>query len=49
MSTQKISIRCLTIAKFVPFKKKNTKWWFSVLDIVGILNNESDYAKNHNY
>ena len=28
---------------------ENSKWWFSVLDIVGVLNNEDDYAKNRNY
>ncbi len=26
-----------------------SKWWFSVLDIVGVLNDESDYTKNRNY
>jgi cell filamentation protein len=25
------------------------KWWFSVLDIVGVLNQEQDYAKTRNY
>ncbi|MEY2924737.1 MAG: hypothetical protein RLZZ337_1285 [Bacteroidota bacterium] len=25
------------------------KWWFSVLDIVGVLNEEPDYAKTRNY
>jgi len=25
------------------------KWWFSVLDVVGALNGESDYAKTRNY
>lgn len=25
------------------------KWWFSVLDVVGILNEESDYTKTRNY
>jgi cell filamentation protein len=25
------------------------KWWFSVLDIVGVLRGESDYQKNRNY
>lgn len=25
------------------------KWWFSVLDIVAVLRNESDYTKNRNY
>ena len=28
---------------------ENAKWWFSVLDIVGVLRNESDYQKNRNY
>lgn len=27
----------------------HAKWWFSVLDIVGILNEESDYNKIRNY
>ena len=27
----------------------NSKWWFSVLDIVGVLRGESDYNKNRNY
>ena len=27
----------------------NSKWWFSVLDIVGVLRDESDYTKNRNY
>jgi cell filamentation protein len=27
----------------------NSKWWFSVLDIVGVLRDESDYEKNRNY
>lgn len=27
----------------------NNKWWFSVLDIIGVLNQEDDYAKNRNY
>ncbi len=27
----------------------HAKWWFSVLDIVGVLRNESDYQKNRNY
>jgi cell filamentation protein len=26
-----------------------SKWWFSVLDIVGVLNDENDYAKIRNY
>ncbi|GHT01647.1 hypothetical protein AGMMS49525_03080 [Bacteroidia bacterium] len=29
--------------------EENTKWWFSLLDIVGVLNDENDYNKNRNY
>jgi cell filamentation protein len=28
---------------------EHTKWWFSVLDIVGVLNEETDYYKSRNY
>ena len=28
---------------------KHSKWWFNVLDIVGVLNEEPDYAKVRNY
>jgi cell filamentation protein len=28
---------------------ENSKWWFSVLDIVGVLNEEADYTKVRNY
>ena len=27
----------------------DSKWWFSVLDIVGVLNDQDDYQKNRNY
>lgn len=27
----------------------NAKWWFSVLDITGVLREEADYQKNRNY
>ena len=29
--------------------EENAKWWFSVVDIVGILNEEDDYTKAGNY
>ena len=29
--------------------EENSKWWFSVLDIVGVLNDQNDYQKNRNY
>ena len=28
---------------------ERAKWWFSVLDIVGVLNRQDDYTKNRNY
>ena len=28
---------------------EQSKWWFSVLDIVGVLNAQDDYTKNRNY
>ena len=28
---------------------ENSKWWFSVLDIIGVLNQQDDYAKSRNY
>ena len=27
----------------------NSKWWFSVLDIIGAINNQNDYQTNRNY
>ncbi|MDR0729527.1 MAG: Fic family protein [Prevotellaceae bacterium] len=29
--------------------EENNKWWFSVVDIIGILNEEDDYTKVRNY
>ncbi|NLP48829.1 MAG: cell filamentation protein Fic [Clostridiales bacterium] len=29
--------------------EENAKWWFSVIDIVSVLRDESDYSKNRNY
>ena len=29
--------------------EETSKWWFSVLDIVGVLNDQDDYQKNRNY
>jgi cell filamentation protein len=28
---------------------EQSKWWFSVLDVVGVLNKEPDYTKSRNY
>ena len=27
----------------------NSKWWFNVVDIIGVLNEQDDYTKNINY
>ncbi len=29
--------------------EENSKWWFSVLDIIAVLTDQSDYAKARNY
>lgn len=31
------------------WNEADDKWYFSVLDVVGVLNDQSDYAKNRNY
>ena len=28
---------------------ENNKWWFSVLDIIGVLNDQDDFTKVRNY
>lgn len=50
MSQQKISIRFFNDREVrAIWDDTNLKWWFSVLDIVGILNEENDYTKIRNY
>ena len=47
--TRKISIRFFNNREVrAVWNEENSKWWFSVLDIVGALNEQSDYAKNRN-
>lgn len=29
--------------------EEHSKWWFSVLDIIGAINDQDDYQKNRNY
>ena len=29
--------------------EEQSKWWFSVLDVVGAINDQADYQKNRNY
>ncbi len=50
MSEQKKSIRFFNdrIVRAV-WDEENAKWWFSVLDIIGVLNAQDDYQKNRNY
>ena len=46
----KISIRFFDDRKVrAVWDEKNSKWWFSVLDIVALLLNQNDYAKTRNY
>jgi len=46
----KVSIRFFKDYKVrAVWDEENTKWWFSVLDIVGAVNQQDDYEKNRNY
>jgi Protein involved in cell division len=48
--TDKISIRFFDDREVrAVWDDENSKWWFSVLDIVGVLRDESNYEKNRNY
>lgn len=50
MSNTKISIRFFDNREVrAVWDEENAKWWFSVLDIVDVLNEESDYSKVRNY
>jgi cell filamentation protein len=47
---QKISIRFYHNKEVrAIWDEENSKWWFSVIDVVGILNEENDYVKVRNY
>lgn len=47
---QKISIRFFEDREVrAVWDDEHSKWWFSVLDIVGVLNEEPDYPKVRNY
>jgi cell filamentation protein len=46
----KISIRFFNDKEVrAVWDEQHAKWWFSVLDVVGILNEENDYNKVRNY
>src|SRR5690606_24918011 len=50
MSNTKISIRFFDDREVrAVWDEENAKWWFSVLDIVGVLNEENEYTKTRNY
>lgn len=50
MANEKISIRFFNEHEVrAVWDEINSKWWFSVLDIVGVLNGQDDYEKNRNY
>ena len=46
----KVSIRFFNDRKVrAVWDEAQSKWWFSVLDIIGVLNDQDDYNKNRNY
>lgn len=46
----KISIRFFNDREVrAVWDEENTKWWFNVVDIIGVLNEQDDYTKNRNY
>ncbi len=50
MSNTKISIRFFDDREVrAVWDEENNKWWFNVIDIVAILNEQDDYAKASNY
>ena len=50
MSNTKISIRFFDDREVrAVWDEQNTKWWFSVLDIVALLTDQDDYTKTRNY
>ncbi|MDR1941325.1 MAG: winged helix-turn-helix transcriptional regulator [Endomicrobium sp.] len=50
MNNAKISIRFFDDKEVrAVWDGKNNKWWFSVVDVVSVLNEENDYIKAGNY
>lgn len=50
MSNTKISIRFFDDREVrAVWDDDQMKWWFSVLDIIGVLNDQDDYTKTRNY
>lgn len=49
-NAEKISIRFFDDREVrAVWDEENSKWLFSVLDIIGVLNEQDDYGKNRNY
>jgi cell filamentation protein len=47
---EKISIRFFNDREVrAVWNDAGSRWWFSVLDIVGVLNDQDNYEKNRNY
>jgi cell filamentation protein len=50
MSSEKVSIRFFDDREVrALWDELNSKWWFSVLDIVAVLTDQDDYTKTRNY
>jgi cell filamentation protein len=50
MNNQKISIRFINDREVrAVWDEENSKWWFSVLDIVSVLTDQDNYTKTRNY
>lgn len=50
MTKAKISIRFFDDREVrALWDEENSKWWFSVLDIVAVLTDQNDYTKTRNY
>jgi cell filamentation protein len=50
MSNAKISIRFFDDREVrAIWDEENSKWWFSVLDIIAVLTDQNDYTKTRNY
>ncbi|NLL27440.1 MAG: cell filamentation protein Fic [Bacteroidales bacterium] len=50
MSNSKVSIRFFDDREVrAVWDEENNKWWFNVIDIVAILNEQDDYTKANNY
>ena len=50
MSKEKISIRFFNDREVrAIWDEEDSKWWFSVLDIVAVLTDQNDYSKTRNY